>query len=279
MFNLLVKSGGWNDRRDTMPSDRVFEFTPEQLEDQFRLGNQLDVDAVKEIPALFMAESAGDSDQIARVGKITMARVQGRDILIEYEIDSHAPTITNEFIESISESLRIDVFEFHRTHWAVKEPDIYQVLMQTVQPRRVQPEIFQLADPESVESDLVSVMMPFGEGFSDVFYAIRETARELDLRCFRVDDIWESHTVLQDIVSLIDRSRVVICDCSDRNPNVFYEIGISHSIGRDVILISQSSQDIPFDLRHLRYVEYLNNGEGISELREKLYDRLQYLIS
>ena len=279
MFNLLVKSGGWNDRRDTMPSDRVFEFTPEQLEDQFRLGNQLDVDAVKEIPALFMAESAGDSDQIARVGKITMARVQGRDILIEYEIDSHAPTITNEFIESISESLRIDGFEFHRTHWAVKEPDIYQVLMQTVQPRRVQPEIFQLADPESVESDLVSVMMPFGEGFSDVFYAIRETARELDLRCFRADDIWESHTVLQDIVSLIDRSRVVICDCSDRNPNVFYEIGISHSIGRDVILISQSSQDIPFDLRHLRYVEYLNNGEGISELREKLYDRLQYLIS
>ena len=185
MFNLLVKSGGWNDRRDTMPSDRVFEFTPEQLEDQFRLGNQLDVDAVKEIPALFMAESAGDSDQIARVGKITMARVQGRDILIEYEIDSHAPTITNEFIESISESLRIDGFEFHRTHWAVKEPDIYQVLMQTVQPRRVQPEIFQLADPESVESDLVSVMMPFGEEFSDVILRDTRDSKRVGLAMFQ----------------------------------------------------------------------------------------------
>ena len=59
-----------------------------------------------------------------------------------------------------------------------------------------------------------------------------------------------------------DRSSVVICDCSDRNPNVFYEIGIAHTLGREVILITQSEADIPFDLLHLRYVRYLNNPEG-----------------
>jgi hypothetical protein len=83
---------------------------------------------------------------------------------------------------------------------------------------------------------------------------------------------------MQDVVSLIDRSRVVICDCTGRNPNVFYEIGIAHTLGREVILISQSQEDIPFDLRHLRYVSYLNNGEGRKELQRPVEARLANLV-
>jgi hypothetical protein len=61
------------------------------------------------------------------------------------------------------------------------------------------------------------------------------------------------------------RSRVVICDCTGRNPNVFYEIGIAHTLGREVILITQNPEDIPFDLRHLRsaYI-VLFRSDGIS---------------
>jgi hypothetical protein len=81
--------------------------------------------------------------------------------------------------------------------------------------------------------------------------------------------------VIQDVVSLIDRSTVVICDCTGRNPNVFYEIGIAHTLGREVILITQAEADIPFDLRHLRYVRYLNNGEGLNALSTALQPRLR----
>ena len=70
---------------------------------------------------------------------------------------------------------------------------------------------------------------------------------------------------------------MVICDCTGRNPNVFYEIGIAHTLGREVILITQVDADIPFDLRHLRYVRYLNNGEGLQTLRERLQPRLAEL--
>ena len=83
---------------------------------------------------------------------------------------------------------------------------------------------------------------------------------------------------MQDVVSLIDRSRVVIGDCSGRNPNVFYELGIAHTLGRDVILITQNEADIPFDLRHLRYVPYPNNGEGLASLAERLRPRLADLF-
>lgn len=100
----------------------------------------------------------------------------------------------------------------------------------------------------------------------------------IGLRCRRADDIWENPAIIQDIVSLIDRSRVVICDCTNRNPNVFYEIGIAHTLGREVILITQNTNDIPFDLRHLRYVSYLNNAEGRQVLGQTLQRRLEAII-
>ena len=79
-------------------------------------------------------------------------------------------------------------------------------------------------------------------------------------------------------MSLIDRSRVVICDCTGRNPNVFYEIGIAHTLGREVISITQNPEDIPFDLRHLRYVHYLNNAEGRQALCAALEARLNTVL-
>ena len=72
---------------------------------------------------------------------------------------------------------------------------------------------------------------------------------------------------------------MVVCDCSDRNPNVFYEIGIAHTLGKEVVLITQSKDDIPFDLRHIRYVQYLNNAEGRRALVTKLAKRIETLVT
>lgn len=71
---------------------------------------------------------------------------------------------------------------------------------------------------------------------------------------------------------------MVVCDCTGRNPNVFYEVGIAHTLGREVILITQSHDDIPFDLRHLRYIAYLNNGEGLASLSKSLEARMETIL-
>lgn len=138
--------------------------------------------------------------------------------------------------------------------------------------------MFRIEQHERIEPELVSVMMPFDLGFAPVYDSIRAAAEGAGLRARRADDIWENPAIIQDVVSLIDRSRVVICDCTGRNPNVFYEAGIAHTLGREVILITQASQDIPFDLRHLRYVRYLNNGEGRATLTEVLQARLETIL-
>ena len=60
------------------------------------------------------------------------------------------------------------------------------------------------------------------------------------------------------------------------NTNVFYEAGIAHTLGKnEVILITQSHDDVPFDLRRLRYLHYLNNNEGRAKLAEDILERVQ----
>ena len=79
---------------------------------------------------------------------------------------------------------------------------------------------------------------------------------------------------MQDIVELICTSQVVVCDLSGKNPNVFYEAGIAHTLGKEVILITQSIDDVPFDLKPLRCIEYLNNCEGLKKLARDVVERI-----
>ena len=138
------------------------------------------------------------------------------------------------------------------------------------------PNIFDVPS-EEVDSNLVSVMMPFQPSLSPVYDAIKLASSDAGLACARADDIWNHSTVIQDIFSLIFKSFIVVCDFSGKNPNVFYEAGIAHTLGKHVVPITQSKNDIPFDLQHHRYVEYLNNGEGVGALRAALSSRFSTL--
>ena len=97
------------------------------------------------------------------------------------------------------------------------------------------------------------------------------------MRCVRADEIWEREHILDDILSLIWRATVVVADFTRKNPNVFYEAGIAHTIGRTVIPIAQSMDDVPFDLRAIRTLTYLDNGEGREALRRQLVTKLTAL--
>lgn len=130
---------------------------------------------------------------------------------------------------------------------------------------------------ESVNQNLISVMMPFQSELSIVYETIKEASKVAGFSCIRVDDIWDHSTVIQDVFSLIFQSYIVVCDFTGKNPNVFYEAGIAHTLGKHVVPITQSEQDIPFDLKHHRYAKYLNNGEGLEKLKQDLIFRFLVL--
>jgi transcriptional regulator with AAA-type ATPase domain len=123
------------------------------------------------------------------------------------------------------------------------------------------------------ENDLCFVLMPFAEerDLQSVYNQhIKPVVSQAGLRCVRADDINDISGVMQSVWEGINRARLIIADLTNRNPNVFYELGIAHTLGKPVIIITQSMDFIPFDLRHLRCIIYEYKPNMIKKFEESL---------
>jgi hypothetical protein len=88
---------------------------------------------------------------------------------------------------------------------------------------------------------------------------------ELDIT--RADDVATPGTITSDILTRIMHSDLVVADVTYPNPNVFYELGLRHACRTGTIIIrDKSGPRAPFDISHLRYVEYENTPSGLKAL-------------
>jgi hypothetical protein len=107
---------------------------------------------------------------------------------------------------------------------------------------------------------------------------IKKVAAQLKLAVRRADDFFTAHAVIDDIWAAMYQSKLVIADCTGRNANVYYEIGMAHTIGKPVILTTQNETDVPFDLRAIRYIHYSYTPPGMQIFEERLAKTIMSLI-
>lgn len=126
----------------------------------------------------------------------------------------------------------------------------------------------------SNEEIFAFVLMPFSSDFDDIYkMGIKETASFLEIKAERVDEQIFQEGMLERIYRQIDAADIIIADMSGQNSNVFYEVGYAHAKEKICILLTQNSNDIPFDLKHYRHIVY----EGsISKLRDALANDLNW---
>ena len=98
----------------------------------------------------------------------------------------------------------------------------------------------------------------------------KPTVESAEISISRADDFFTVGDVMPDIWKRINAADFIIADLTGRNPNVFYELGIAHTIGKPVVLLSQSMDDVPFDVRHQRVIEYSTAFDRIEELKTAL---------
>lgn len=122
-----------------------------------------------------------------------------------------------------------------------------------------------------IEERLCFVLMPFRDQFLRIYNDhIKPALVEMGLQVLKSDDIFTTTEIVEDIWEYINKAKIIVADVTGRNGNVFYELGIAHTVGKPVIILTQDENDIPFDLRHLRYFKYSDNAEGWKALRENL---------
>ena len=115
------------------------------------------------------------------------------------------------------------------------------------------------------------VLMPFDPHLQTLYTDhISQVAARLEIRVKRADDFFTANSIIYDIWAAIWGAEIILADCTGRNPNVFYEIGLAHTIGRPVVLITQAAEDIPFDLKAVRYIRYNFTPEGMTVLEQKV---------
>lgn len=131
------------------------------------------------------------------------------------------------------------------------------------------------ATQAQVDPKLIFVLTPFSQREASTYRVIQNMAQRIGFRCVRGDEEFKRDEILPHVVDLMVRARIVIANISGRNPNVYYELGIAHALGKPTILVSRSLDNVPFDLR-AKYIVLFENGE---ELDERLRDAVTRLLA
>jgi hypothetical protein len=143
-------------------------------------------------------------------------------------------------------------------------------------PKEARSEAFFGSPVPSNKWPVVFVAMPFLDEIDPIYrdHITEVVKHKMNKSLARADDFYADHEIMKDVWSAIYYCEVVIADCTGRNPNVFYEIGIAHTLGRKTVLIAQQIDDIPFDVRHIRSIIYEYTPRGVREFEKKLEDTL-----
>ena len=142
----------------------------------------------------------------------------------------------------------------------------------------VRPTVFQKPEHRDSDRPECAVLMPFGALFDEIYHEdLNPAIKSSGFSPIRADEIWRNEVLINDIFDMIYHASVIVTDLSQRNPNVLYELGIAHTLGKLVIPIVQNPEDVPFDLRHHRYLRYEPTRDGRMALRHALKARLESL--
>lgn len=126
----------------------------------------------------------------------------------------------------------------------------------------------------------VFMMMPFRDSLNPVYEDfVKRAVQDTGLTIKRGDDPFSHHDIMREIWSMIYNSRFVIADCTGRNPNVFYELGIAHTLGKPAIMITQNIEDVPFDVRGKRVLVYEYTPPGMQKFEEALKRAIDSILS
>lgn len=127
MYNLLVTAmyGAWDKGFYEYDKSRFLEYTNDDIASVLKELSESHIENLKSYPCLFAYEGE-DSD--VRIGYLTAIRERGRNLLIEFEFQQDIDPIPFEQIQPIAPLLDIRGWEMNRTHWAVKDEDLFKRL-------------------------------------------------------------------------------------------------------------------------------------------------------
>ncbi|WP_303843018.1 FRG domain-containing protein [Aeromonas sobria] len=127
MYNLLVTSkiGAWENGYYVFDKSRFLEYTNERIALAFKDLTESNINKLKSYPCIFAYEG---EELDFHLGYLTSIKERGRDLFVEFHLMPDIPPIPFQKIKEIAALLDIRDWEMNRTHWAVKDENLFDRL-------------------------------------------------------------------------------------------------------------------------------------------------------
>lgn len=111
-----------------------------------------------------------------------------------------------------------------------------------------------------------------------IFPLLREVCQDAGYSVSHASDR-EGQAVFDDIWLLLNEAEAVLVDFTHRKPNVYLEYGMALVLGKPIIAITQSEQDLPSDTPGIKWKKYRGDAYALRDLSEKIPQSLRDTIA
>ena len=141
-------------------------------------------------------------------------------------------------------------------------------------------DVIAIKDIQRQETDCF-VMMPFKEPYLTIFrdHIQKTLENEFKIIAIKADDIFKPEPIINTIQYQIKKSDILIADITERNPNVYYEVGYAHALEKKIIFISQDTETMPFDVAHWRCIKYEFTPRGMTNFEAKVINAVKTILN
>ncbi len=124
------------------------------------------------------------------------------------------------------------------------------------------------ASPERFVNDIVKIVsvlrknqkcfvaMPFDSAYGKEFECIKACIEENSYTCCRIDQETFNESIVKRIFKEIRDSKMVLFLATNKNANVFYEAGYAAALNKEIITMTDSHGNLPFDIRDKNAISY-----------------------
>jgi len=129
LFNLIISydPDSWSSSPQELHRSRVaIEYTADEISERYKNLDKDTIEELKGIPTLFVTENEATE---SRIGHVTNIRLRQNAVVFDFEFDDAFPPLPIGAIESLRVDLDLGSWELSRTHWAIKDETLFDILI------------------------------------------------------------------------------------------------------------------------------------------------------